>query len=396
MAKNIKRNIYFVGKTDPDVLDFHGHEYTTHYGTSYNSYLIKEEKTVLIDSVKNTHAREFVDNLKKEIDLEKIDFIVSNHSELDHGGAFNLLMKYIPDTPIYCSAAGINSLRGYHHSNWNLKVVKTGDRISIGNGKELFFIEAPLLHWPDSMFCYLSGDAVLFSNDAFGQHFSSDFLFNDSINEEIILDEALKYFANILAPYSKLVERKIQELQKLDLPLDMICPSHGAIWRKNPKQIINKYLEWSKSYSENQISIVYETMYNSTKVIAKNIEEGIRELKDDTAVKIFNVAEISKSDIIAEIFKSKLIFFGCPTINRRIMSNMAGLLELLIALQFKTKQAAVFGSYGWSGESLIVLEKKLRESGFLIAEDNLKIQWRPNEEARSECRQFVKELLKEK
>ncbi|MBN1141613.1 MAG: MBL fold metallo-hydrolase, partial [Deltaproteobacteria bacterium] len=171
MPFTIKNNVSWVGKIDWELRKFHGNELSTHRGSSYNSYLIREQKTVLIDTVWGPFGKEFVDNLAQRIDLEKIDFVVACHGETDHSGALPMLMHRIPETPIYCTANGVKSLKGQYHKDWNFKVVKTGDRLDLG-GKELVFIEAPMLHWPDSMFCYLTGDNILFSNDAFGQHYA--------------------------------------------------------------------------------------------------------------------------------------------------------------------------------------------------------------------------------
>ncbi|MFA5519262.1 MAG: MBL fold metallo-hydrolase, partial [Spirochaetota bacterium] len=187
MKVHVKNNVYWVGKTDWDLRKFHGDEYSTHKGSTYNSYLVKEEKTVLIDTVWKPYAKEFVENLKQEIDLKKIDYIISNHAEVDHSGALPELMQHIPDTPIYCTANGVKTIRGmYHNKDWDLRVVKTGDKLSLGS-KELIFIEAPMLHWPDSMMCYLTDDNILFSNDAFGQHYASEYLFNDLVDQNELL-----------------------------------------------------------------------------------------------------------------------------------------------------------------------------------------------------------------
>ncbi len=390
MTKKVKNNIYWVGKKDWDLRTFHGYEYSTHNGSTYNSYLIKEEKIVLVDTVWQPFAEEFVDNLKEEIDLKKIDYIVANHAEIDHSGSLGALMKYIPDTPIYCTKAGINSLKGHFHQDWNFQPVKTGDKLAVGNGKDLVFIEAPMLHWPDSMFCYLTGDAVLFPNDAFGQHFVSEFLFNDLVDSDKLFSEAIKYYANILNPFSALVRQKIKQFQDLNLPLDMICPSHGVIWRKEPEQIIEKYLEWSNDYQEDQLAIVYDTMWNSTRIMAEQIATGIRQVNKNIKIKLLNTAKTDKNDVVTEIFRSKAVLFGAPTINRGIPSSLAGLLEMVEGLNFKNKKAIAFGSYGWSGEGVKVIEEKITKAGFELIGDGLKILWNPDEEQKNECLEFGK------
>ena len=394
MKVHVKNNVYWVGKTDWDLRKFHGDEYSTHKGSTYNSYLIKEEKTVLIDTVWKPYAEEFVENLKKEIDLNKIDFIISNHSEIDHSGALSELMRHIPETPIYCTAQGVKSLRGMHHnSSWDLRVVKTGDKLNIGS-KELIFIEAPMLHWPDSMMCYLTGDNILFSNDAFGQHYASEYLFNDLVDQNELFVECMKYYANILNPFSPMVIKKIEEILSFNLPVDYICTSHGIIWRDNPGQIINLYLDWAKEYKENQITIVYDSMWESTRIMADNIIQGIKEADNEVNIKMYNIARSDKNDVILEIFKSKGVLFGSSTINSGILSGMAGLMEEVRGLKFKNKKSASFGSYGWSGESVKMLNDLAVKSGFDLVNDGLKVLWTPDEEAKKQCVEFGKRFAK--
>jgi flavorubredoxin len=354
--------------------------------------LIQEEKTALVDTVWAPFAKEYVDNLAEEIDLKKIDYVVANHAEIDHSGALPELMRRIPDTPIYCTANGVKSLKGHYHQDWNFQVIKTGDRLSLGT-KELIFVEARMLHWPDSMFCYLTGDSILFSNDAFGQHFASEYLFNDLVNQNELFTECLKYYANILTPFSALVEKKIKEFLSLNLPLDIICTSHGVIWRENPVQIVEKYMAWANSYKENQITIAYDTMWNGTRVMAENIARGIHQADSRINVKLFNSAKTDKNDIIAEIFKSKGVVVGSPTINRGILTSIAGLLEEIRGLGFKGKKASAFGCYGWSGESIPLLSESLRKAGFTVVDEGLKVLWNPTKESKQQCSEYGKALV---
>ncbi len=387
MVFKVKENITWVGKADWEVRKFHGEEFSTHHGSTYNAYLVQAEKTVLIDSVWRPFAKEFVANLAKVVDLRKIDYIVANHAEPDHSGALPELLQHIPDTPVYCTANGVKSLKGHYHADWNFQVVKTGDKLSLGS-KELVFVEAPMLHWPDSMFCYLTGDNILFSNDAFGQHYASELMFNDLVDQAELYEEATQYYANILTPFSKLVDKKIKEVLALNLPVDMICPSHGVIWRQDPAQIIRRYLEWANDYKENQITIIYDSMWNGTRRMAEGIAEGIRQADKDVAVKLFNSARSDQTITITEVFKSKGILVGCPTINRGILTSVAGILNEIKGLSFKGKKAAAFGAYGWSGESVKVIQDKLAEAGFEIVNDGLKELWNPNEQAWENCVAF--------
>ena len=391
MSFKIKNNVYWVGKIDWELQKFHGEEYSTHKGSTYNSYLVRDTRTALIDTVWSPFREEFVDQLSQEITLSDIDFIVANHAEPDHSGALPELMKAIPDKPIYCTANAIKSLKGYYHQDWNFQVVKTGDRLNLGS-KELVFVSAPMLHWPDSMFCYLTGDNVLFSNDAFGQHYASELMYNDLVDQAELYQECVKYYANILTPFSKLVAKKIQEVVGLGLPVDMICTSHGVIWRDDPLQIVNKYAEWADDYQENQITIIYDSMWNSTRNMAEAIAEGIRSADEEVAVKLFNSARRDKNDIITEVFKAKAILVGSSTINRGILSSVAGLLEEMRGLGFKKKKAAAFGSYGWSGEGVKMITDLLKEGGFEIVNDGLRELWNPDRQSLENCVSFGRDL----
>lgn len=388
----ISDTVNWVGKIDWELKKFHGDEYSTHKGSSYNSYLIRDEKTVLIDTVWKPFSKEFVANLKKEIDLNEIDYIIANHSEIDHSGALADLMEEIPNTPIYCTKNGAKIIKGHHHKDWNFVEVKTGDTLDIGKNK-LVFVEARMLHWPDSMMTYMSGENILFSNDAFGQHYASELMYNDKVDNDELYDEAIKYYANILTPFSKFVVSKIEEVVALNIPIDMICPSHGIIWRDNPLQIITKYMEWAKSYQENQVTIVYDTMWNGTRRMAEAIAEGIRSKDNDIDVKLFNCAKRDKNDIITEIFKSKMVLVGSSTINNGILTAAAGILEMIKGLKFTNKKAAAFGSYGWSGESVKIITELLKEAKFDVVNEGIKELWNPDEEALERCREFGRNLL---
>lgn len=394
MKKHVKNNVDWVGFIDWDLTTFHGEDYSVLNGSSQNAYLIQEEKTVLIDTVWSPHSFEFVENLKKEIDLKKIDFIVANHGEIDHAGALATLMAEIPDTPIYCTLPAVKSIEGQlGKRGWNFKVVKTGDSIDIGNGKKLIFIEMRMLHWPDSMATYLTGDNILFSNDMFGQHFAVEELFNDLADQCKLMHESLKYYANILNPFSIQASSKLKELREMNLEIDMIAPSHGAIWRDNPMQIIELYEKWSSGVKEDQVTICYDTMWEGTAKIALNIAAEIVNQSKDTKVRVFNIAKHDKNEMMTEIFKSKAIAVGSPTECNNILPSVAGWLTFLKMLKFKDKKAAAFGCYGWSGESVKILKEKLSDAGFNVIEDNIKANWNPKEEDYNKIPDLVKNLI---
>lgn len=381
MARNIKNNVDWVGKIDWELTEFHGADYSIKKGSSQNAYLIREEKTVLVDTVWAPHAEEFLENLKKEIDLSAIDAIVINHGEIDHSGALPLLMKEIPDTPIYCTANAVKSLVGqYHHPEWNFHTVKTGDSLDVGNGKQLIFVEMRMLHWPDSMACYLTQDNILFSNDAFGQHYAVEELFNDMADPCDLWEQAIKYYANILTPFSPLVKKKIEEVVALNLPIDIIATSHGVIWRENPLEIIQQYAKWADNYQEDQVTVLYDTMWNSTQMMAHAIARQIAQQSPTTKVKVYNIAKTDKNDLMTEVFRSRAIAVGSPTVGNSILSSVAGLLHFMKELKFVGKKAAVFGSFGWSGEGNRELKERLKGAGFDVVEPELRVNWKPVQE----------------
>jgi anaerobic nitric oxide reductase flavorubredoxin len=393
MGKKITDNVTWVGKVDWDLVHFHGDELSTFHGSSYNAYLIKDEKNVLIDTVWRPYDREFVKRLKEVIDLKDIDYIVMNHNEIDHSGALPELLREIPGTPIYCTKKGEAILRGHYHQDWNYVNVKTGDTLNIGK-HTLTFIEAPMLHWPDTMFTYMSGDDILFSNDAFGQHYATESLFDTAANVNDVMYEAEKYYTNILNLYSPMVARKVKEVLGMNLPIKMIAPSHGVIWTKYIQQIIENYQKWSTPYQENQITIIYDTMWQSTRLMGEAIAEGIRRADPSVEVKLYNVAKEDKNDVLTQMFRSKAVLVGSPTINYGYSFAIAGILEMARGLKFKGKKAAAFGSYGWSGDAPKLITKHLQEAGFDVVDDGIKCLWVPDNKAIDECRDYGEQFCK--
>ncbi|NLJ34280.1 MAG: MBL fold metallo-hydrolase [Firmicutes bacterium] len=394
MKVKVKNNVSWVGVIDWEMETFHGDDYSILNGSSQNAYLIQEEKTVLIDTVWTPHREKFINNLRAEINLADIDFIVANHGEVDHSGALPELMALIPDTPIYCTANAVKSLEGqFGKRGWNFNVVKTGDSVKVGNGKELIFVEMAMLHWPDSMATYLSKDNILFSNDAFGQHFAVEKLFNDEADQCLLAKEAMKYYANILNPFSPLVARKIKEIVSLNLPIDIIAPSHGVIWRENPLQIVEKYAQWADAYQEDQFTIVYDTMWEGTMKIAHHLARVARQVSPETVVKVFNCARTDKNELMTEVFKSRALAVGSPTVGNDVLSSVGGWLHFLKSLKFKNKKAAAFGCYGWSGEGVKILQEHLAAAGFAVVDTSIRSLWNPKEEDLGQAEDMVEELL---
>ncbi|SFO07620.1 Flavorubredoxin [Eubacterium pyruvativorans] len=396
MKKLVKNNVNWVGYMDWELERFHGDEYSILNGSSQNAYLIQEEKTVLVDTVWTPHRDDFVNNLKEEIDLHEIDYIVMNHGEADHSGSLAALLKEIPGTPVYCTAAAVQSLEGqYGKQGWNFHTVKTGDTLDIGNGKQLIFVEMKMLHWPDSMATYMTGDNILFSMDAFGQHFAVEEMFNDCADQAKLYKEAMKYFANILSPFAPLVTKKLKEISKLNLPIDIIAPAHGVVWRDHPEQIVEKYAEWANAYQENQITVAYDTMWEGTAKLAHAIADEIHVQSPDTVVKVYNISKTDKNELMTEVFKSKAIAVGSPTCVNDVLTSVAGWLSFLKTLKFRGKKAAAFGCYGWSGESVKILKEKLGAAGFKVVDPEVKSCWNPDEDDFAKVPALVSALLEE-
>lgn len=388
--KKLTDNVYWVGATDWSVRYFHGFELSTHRGSTYNSYLIKDEKTVLIDTVWEPLTERFLENLKEIVDIKTIDYVIMNHLEPDHSGALSTIMEYIPDATIFVSKKGLESIsRYYHRDDWKVKTVANGEVLNIGKN-DLIFIEATMLHWPDSMFTYLAGQNILFSNDAFGQHFASSDIYNDEVDETEVYQEALKYYANILTPFSKMVAKKIEELKKLNLPIDIIAPSHGIIWRKDPMHIVEQYYQWATQPPPNNVVIVYNSMWGATHKMAEFIGKGVG--LSGVSYKIYNIATADRNDVLAEVFKSKGIIVGSSTVNNGLLTSLMPLLEDLMGLKFTGRVGAAFGSYGWSGESPSILAEYLTKAKINVIQDGLKFKYMPDQQELEQCIAFGKDF----
>ena len=394
MSKRVTDKVTWVGKIDWELKKFHGDELSTMEGSSYNSYLIRDKKTVLIDTVWGPYDTEFVNRLKEEIDLKEIDYIVMNHNESDHSGTLPALMREIPNTPIYCTKKGESILRGLYHQDWNYVNVKTGDELEIGDSK-LVFVEASMLHWPDTMMTYMTGDNILFSNDVFGQHYASEMLYDDMDDISKLLHDAEKYYTNIITPFSTFVTKKLAEVQGMNLKIDLVAPSHGIIWRENIGLIMDLYAKWANNYQEDQITLIYDTMWQSTRKMAEAIAEGIQQASPNTTIKILNAVKNDKNDILVEVFKSKAILVGSPTINNGFSYAIAGILEMIKGLKFKNKKAASFGSYGWSGEAAKLIREFLEESKFAIVNDGIRVNWAPDQETIEQLREYGRKFVEE-
>jgi len=387
----VLENIFWVGAVDWNVRHFHGFTYSTHRGTTYNAYLIVDEKTALIDTVYGPFAEEMVERIREIIDPSKIDYVVANHVETDHSGAISEILKLAPQAKLVGTARCKDGLQKHYFGNWDFQVVRTGDEISLGE-RSLKFIEAPMLHWPDSMFTYIEKDALLLPNDAFGQHLATSKRFDDEVDEKILIEEATKYYANILWPFSQLVIRKIEGIQKMGLKISMIAPSHGIIWRSNPAKIVEAYLRWAKGEAKRKILVVYDTMWGSTEKMAKAIIEGIS--SEGVETMLFRLPFSDRGDIIKELLEAEGILIGSSTINNSILPTVAPFLEEMQGLRPRNKIAAAFGSYGWGGGAAKTIEEKLEKAGMEIVAPALTVKWVPNRNEIKKCFEFGKEFAK--
>jgi flavorubredoxin len=392
VSVELKENVHWVGVVDWSLRHFHGHELSTHRGSSYNAYLVMDEKVALIDTVWGPFEQELVENVTELIDPGEIDYVIANHSEVDHSGGLPAIMRLAPNATLIVSERGEESIRGHYHEDWPFKVVSTGDKISLGEN-ELVFVEAPMLHWPDSMFTYLTGKSILFPNDAFGQHYATAERFNDQVDQVELQQEAIKYYANILTPFSRLVTRKIDELLEMNLPVDIIAPSHGVIWRDEPLQIVEQYQEWAAQKPSEQAVIVYDTMWQATRRMADAIGEGLVEA--GVPYKSFHMAVSDRNDVLTEIFKAGAVLVGSPTLNAGLLPTITPILEDLRGLRFRNKIGAAFGSYGWSGESVEQIEEHFDECKVDVVAEGVAAKWQPREDDLQACRELGRQVAQE-
>ena len=385
MVTELTKGVYWVGVVDWAIRQFHGRELSTHRGSSYNAYLIVDEKIVLVDTVWGPFQNQLIQNISEIIDPAKIDIVVANHAETDHSGGLPAVMRLAPNATVVVSQRGAESVEGHYHQPWNFRAVKTGDKINIGKN-DLVFVEAPMLHWPDSMFTYLTGKNILMPNDAFGQHYATAFRFNDQVDQEELYTEALKYYANILTPFSSLVLKKIDEVLSLDLPVDIIAPSHGIIWRKDPLQIVQKYQQWASQKPEKSAVILYDTMWEGTRQMAEAIGDGLA--AEDVPYKVFHMAVSDINDVVTEVFKAGAIIVGSPTFNQGVLPTISPILENLKGLKFQNKIGAAFGSYGWSGEAVKIIEEHLDRCKISVVAEGVRAKWQPKSDDITRCQEL--------
>jgi flavorubredoxin len=392
-AVKLSNSVEWVGVVDWDIRDFHG--YITHRGTTYNAYLVKGNKTALVDAVKSPFAGELLRNISEATDGKGIDVIVANHVEPDHSGSLAAVVKAFPEAPIYCTEKGKKGFIAYYReqgaADWKWNTVKSGDTLELG-GPTLHFLEAPMLHWPDSMFTYVAEEKVLLPNDGFGQHYASNGRFDDEVDECELLQEAQAYYANILWPLGNLIQRKLEEVQKLGIEIDVIGPSHGIIWRKDPGKIIGFYSKWAANETEPRAIIAYDTMWGSTEIMAREISRTLSACGIDN--RIMHLRRSHPSDIVAEMLTARALVFGAPTLNNLMYPTMARFLEYLKGLKPKNRIAGAFGSYGWGGGAVKEMAGILQEMKLDVCQAMPGAVYRPDEESLAQCRALAEDVAR--
>lgn len=382
-------NLYWVGVVDWNLRDFHG--YTTNRGGTYNSYLIVDEKTALVDTVRYVFREELVEKISEIADPEKLDYVVINHVEQDHSSSYLEILKLAKNATIIATQRGKEALiKHYGEVPNEIKTVKTGDEVKLGK-RTLRFIEAPMIHWPDSMMTYVVEDGILLSNDAFGQHYATSGRFDDEVDEHVLMEELAKYLANILMPITTLIVRKIDEVTQMGVPLNMIAPSHGVIWRSNPQKVVRAYLDWCKGFlNKPKVVVVYDTMWGSTDKMARAIVEGVRSTGAEAKLMKLRIAEMS--DIVTEILDSKAVIVGSPTLHNEIFPTVSGFMTYISGLKPKSKIWGFFGSFGWGGGAVKKMIAMANEAKFEVHEASLEIKYIPTKEELERCIAFGKEI----
>lgn len=385
MPVQVADRVYWVGAIDWNARHFHGYTYTTPRGTTSNAYLILGDEPALVDTVGPGFEDEMMARIRELIDPAQIRYLIANHGESDHSGAIPHVLAHAPQARLICTRKGTESLGAYFPQLHDFQVVATGDTLPLG-GKTLSFIETPMLHWPDSMFTYVQEDRLLLSNDAFGQHLASSQRFADEVPAWQLWDEAERYYANILTPFSRLVLRKLDEVAKSGLEIDTIAPSHGVIWRKNPGQIVEAYQRWASGTAKERVLVVYETMWGSTEKLARALAEGVADEGVEALLRGLPMA--GTTEVVKELLEAKGLLIGSSTHNQRALLNVAAFMEDLKGLRFTRKIGAAFGSHGWAGGAVAQLEEGLREAGFEVMPSELAVRWAPSGDELVRAREF--------
>lgn len=380
MNTTLRENIDWVGYVDWTVRDFHGYE--TARGATYNAYLVRDEKTALVDTVKAPYADELLRSLAAQTDPAGVDYVVCNHAEPDHTGALPRVMEALPGATLVCDKKCVATLSKYFDtSGWNIQVVATGDTISLGR-RTLQFIETPMVHWPESMFTYVPEEKLLFSMDAFGQHYASSARFDDEVPLDTVMEEAKIYYANIVMPYGKQVAKVLEQAAALDI--DMIAPSHGVIWRSHVRRILEAYRDWSAQRPRPKVLVIYDTMWDSTGRMARAIHEGAS--CSGVEAVLLHIRHSNLTHIATEVLDAAAVAFGTSTLNRGMMPMAAAVLTYWEGLRPLGKAGFAFGSYGWAPSGPEAVDKRLQAMRWEIVREPLVAPYRPTPDVLDACR----------
>lgn len=386
----IKKGIYWVGAVDWNIRDFHG--YSTYKGTTYNAYLLVDDKITLFDTVKKPFLNNLIHNISRIVDPKKIDYVVVNHVEMDHSGALPEVVDLVRPEKVICSAMGKKTIiEHYQQEGWPYEVVESGHTLNLGS-RNVQFIETRMLHWPDSMLSYLPEDRLLISSDGFGQHWATSQRFDDEVNLEELLFHSAKYYANILLLFSPLVQKLLANVRKMGLDIDMIAPDHGLIWRTFPNRIIEAYDSWSRQISKEKAVVVYDSMWQSTEKMAFAIASGL--IQEGIEVKVMNLKLNHRSDIMTEVLDAKAVVVGSSTLNNGILPTMADILCYMKGLRPSNKIGAAFGSYGWSGEAVKQMTEALEEMKFKIVGEGMRVKFAPTHDDLIKCAELGRKVGK--
>jgi flavorubredoxin len=377
----LKKDIYWVGALDWNIRDFHG--YSTNKGTTYNAFLVMDEKVTLFDTVKKGFKGDLIRQISRIIDPKKIDYLVVNHVEMDHSSCVPDIMEICRPQKVFCSARGKQALlQHYHQTEWPYEVVESGQSVSLGK-RTVQFIETRMLHWPDSMFSYLKEDRVLIASDAFGQHWCTSERFDDEVDPAELMEHAAKYYANILLLYSPLVQKLLGSVRESGLAIDMIAPDHGLIWRSDPGKIVEAYDRWSQQQPKEKALVIYDSMWESTATMARAVADGL--MREGVSTQVMDLRYTHRSDVMTEVLDARALVCGSPTLNNGMLPRMADMLHYIRGLRPENKIGAAFGSFGWSGEGVRMVAKALEEMKVQVMDPGVKVQYVPDEQALQEC-----------
>lgn len=388
-AVKVTEKVWWVGAVDWHLREFHG--YRTSRGTTYNAFLVLDEKITLIDTVKAPFFEEMRERIASVIDPEKIDYIVSNHAEMDHSGSLPRAMKEFKAEKLFCSMQGEKALKAHFHDALPaLEIVKTGDAVNLGKNS-LAFVETKMLHWPDSMVSYLTGEKVLFSQDAFGMHLAGSERFADEYADSLLYEEAKKYFANILLLQANKIIDLLNNLPGLNLDIDFVAPDHGPIWRNGDHaKILQLYREFAEQKPEKRAVVLFDTMWHSTEAMANAIAEGL--IRSGIPTDIISLHSCERSEAITRIMGAGALAVGTPTINNNMYPSLGDMLTYMRGLKPKIAVGGAFGSFGWSGEGAKQVAEALSQMNIEQPAAPLAVKYVPDAEALAQCVEFGKTL----